>query len=83
MLAHWKPHGDTFTLLGVPFDRRLRMDAAAEDLVSAVTRKRLTILRLRRYHNEASIIHVYKAKVLSFCRMSHAGDVPRHGDNFR
>ena len=66
VISHTQPHGDNFKILGVMFDCQLRMGAAVEDLVNAVTWKCLTILRSRRFHNQASILQVYKAKVLSF-----------------
>ena len=64
--THAQPHSDSFKLLGVPFDCKLRMDMAVSEVVSQASWKLTTILRARRFHDVPRLVQVYISKVLSF-----------------
>ena len=66
IVSHAQPHGDSFKLLGICFDCKLRMDLDARDVVSQASWKLTTILRTRRFHGVSQLEQVYKSKVLSF-----------------
>ena len=61
-MSHSPAARDSFKLLGVPFDCKLRMDLAVSEVVSQASWKLTAILRARRFHEVAQ---VYKSKVLS------------------
>ena len=65
-VSHAQPHRDSFKLLGVTFDCKLRMDMTVRDVVSQASWKLTTILRARRFHDVPQLTHMYKSKVLSF-----------------
>jgi hypothetical protein len=60
------PAGNSFKLLGVPFDTDLSMAGAVSEMVSAAGWKLRTLLRTRRYYTDADLILLYKAHLLSF-----------------
>jgi hypothetical protein len=60
------PAGESFKLLGVPFDMELSMAAAVSDIVSAAGWKFRTLLRTRRFYSDAELIVLYKAHLLSY-----------------
>ena len=60
------PWGDSFNLLGVPFDTCLSMAGAVSDIVSAAGWKLRVILRTRRFYSDADLVLFFKAHLLSF-----------------
>ena len=60
------PVGETFRMLGVIFDGALTMAGAVEEVVNDATGKLRTLLRTRRYYNDAELIVLYKSHLLSF-----------------
>ena len=66
---HAQPHGDSFKLLGVSCDCKLRTDLAVSEVVCQASWKMTTILRARRFHGFPQLVQVYTSKVLS-CGLS-------------
>ena len=66
VLSLTDPAGGVFRLLGVPFDTELSMAAAVSEIVSAAGWKLRTLLRTRRFYNDAEMIVFYKAHLLSY-----------------
>ena len=60
------PSGGNFKLLGVTFDPQLTMADAISELVLAASWKLRTLIRTRRFYNEADLVILYKAHLLSF-----------------
>ena len=56
---HAQPHGDSFKVLGICFDCKLRMDLAVQHVVSQASWKLTTILRTRRFHGVSQLVQVY------------------------
>ena len=70
-------------MLGVPFDCRLCMCDAVEEVVCGASRRAKGLLRCRRYYGVPDMVLLYKAQVLSYMEyrtpaISHAAD--RHLD---
>ena len=57
-----QPHGDSFQLLGVTFDCKLRIDLCVRETVSQASWKLTTIL----FHEVTRLVQVCKLKMLSF-----------------
>ena len=66
VLSRHTPAGEDFKILGILFDRKLRMEACVLDLCNEASWKISTILRARRYHSAEELILLYKSQVLSF-----------------
>ena len=66
VLSHDDATDGTFRILGIQFDCRLSMHDAICELAQSAKWKLVMILRSRRYYNDAELIGLYKAHVLSF-----------------
>ena len=66
MLSLSDPEGNSFKLLGVPFDTGLSMACAISEIVSAAGWKLRTLLRTRRFYTDADLVVLYKAHLLSY-----------------
>jgi hypothetical protein len=66
ILSLTDPIGDNFRLLGVIFDGALTMTDAVAEVVREAGWKLRTLLRTRRYYNDADLIGLYSAHLLSF-----------------
>ena len=66
ILSLSEPQGSEFKLLGVLFDTGLSMAQAVAELVSSASWKLRTLLRTRRFYNDADLILLYKSHVLSY-----------------
>ena len=60
------PFGNSFKLLGVPFDPELSMADAISEIVAAAGWKLKTLLRTRRYYTDSDLIVLCKAHLLSY-----------------
>ena len=60
------PWGNSFNLLGVPFDVGLSMAGAVSEIVSAAGWKLRVILRTRRFYSDAELILFFKSHLLSY-----------------
>jgi hypothetical protein len=66
ILSRKNPRGDSFKLLGIPFDCKLTMSAAVEELAKTCRWKLKAILRTSRFNNGAALLNLYKSQILSF-----------------
>ena len=66
VLSRTDPAGEPFKILGVSFDLKLIMGEALHSLAAEASWRIRTILRARRFHTTAEMIHLYKAQVLSY-----------------
>ena len=66
MLLRTDPAGEPFKILGVSFDLKLIMGEALHSLAAEASWRIRSILRARRFHTTAEMIHLYKAQVLSY-----------------
>ena len=66
VVSHHAPAGNNFKILGLDFDCRLVMGDAICGLTSEMRWRVRSILRAQRYHTTANMLHLYKAKVLSY-----------------
>ena len=66
ILSRSDPAGPAFKNMGITFDAGLYMHTAIESLVDKVNWKLRTVMRTSRFFNTAEIIHLYKARILSF-----------------
>ena len=66
ILSPSDPMGSGFKLLGISFDEELTMSEAVAEMVSAAGWKLRTLLRTRRFYNDAELIILFKAHLLSF-----------------
>jgi hypothetical protein len=60
------PHGPNFKLLGVNFDCMLDMTDAIADVVTEAGWKMKSLLRTKRFYNDAELVLLYKSHLLSF-----------------
>ena len=67
MISHYCPAGRNFKSLGLNFDCRLTMQDAISGLTSEMRWRVRSILRTQRYNTIANMVHLYTAKVLSYC----------------
>ena len=61
-----KHFGDDFKILGVLFDCKLTMAAAAQEVAKEAGWKVKSLLRCRKFYNQRELVKLYKAQVLSF-----------------
>ena len=66
VLSHQEPQGVAVKLLGVKFDPKLLMNVAIHECVADVGWKMRTLLRTRRFHNDAALLGLWKSHILSF-----------------
>ena len=66
VLSRTDPAGEPFKILGVCFDLKLIMGEAIHGLAVEASWRIRTILRARRFHSTAEMVHLYKAQVLSY-----------------
>ena len=60
------PTNGSFRILGIEFDGKLSMHCAIAEMVQAVKWKVVMVTRSRRYYNDAELVCMYKAHILSF-----------------
>ena len=72
VVSHVCPEGNNFKILGLNFDCRLTMSDAIEDLVGEMRWRIKAIMRARRFHSTTAMVHMYKAKVLSYAECKTA-----------
>ena len=84
VLSKQEPEGESFKLLGVPFDCELKMVAAVNELAREAGWKLKTLLRTSRFHYDAQLVDVYKARLLSYLEYRTAAVYhARHRHAFR
>jgi hypothetical protein len=66
ILSLTEPIGNTFRLLGICFDGALDMCSTVGELVADAGWKLRTLIRTRRYYNDADLIMLYKTHLLSY-----------------
>ena len=66
ILSRSDPAGPAFKNMGILFDPGLYMENSIESLRSKVNWKLRTLLRTSRFFTTAEIVHLYKARILSF-----------------
>ena len=66
MVARTGGEGGNWEQLGVIFDTGLTMEDAVAETVQGVSWKLRTLRRSAKYHTEAELVHLYKARVLSY-----------------
>ena len=66
ILSRTRPLGDSFKILGVLFDVKLIMSEAVEKSVADAYWRVYSLVRTRRFHNDAELVGLFKAHVLSF-----------------
>ena len=64
ILSMTEPVGDNFKLLGVEFDPKLRMNGAISACVVDVSWRMRSLLRTRRFYNDAEMLMFFKAHIL-------------------
>ena len=77
LLSRIRPSGDLFKILGVVIDPKLVMSDAVESCVAAASWRIYSIIRMRRFYNDAELVNLYKSHVLSYieyrtCAVYHA-----------
>jgi len=60
------PQGDPFEILGVEFDLKLQMGLAVHACATSASWRLKTLLRTQRFYNDAELICLFKAHVLSY-----------------
>ena len=60
------PAGGSFKMLGLIFDPKLLMDAAAHEVAAVAGSRLKAILRCRRFFPTSSLVNMYKSQVLSY-----------------
>ena len=65
--------GKDFRLLGILFDVSLSMDRAVGEVVTAAGWKLKMLVRTRRFYNDAELVSLYKAHLLSYLECRTAG----------
>ena len=66
VLCAKEPEGESFRLLGVPFDCKLQMEQAVRELTQEAGWKLRTLLKTGRFHSDRKLVDMYKSKVLSY-----------------
>ena len=66
VVSHLDPHGEDFTLLGIPLDCQLTMATALWELVGKGRWKLKALLRSANYHCEAELVKLYTSKLLCY-----------------
>jgi hypothetical protein len=66
ILSLTHPVGNAFKLLGVSFDGTLSMGETIAEIIHEAGWKLKTLQRTRRYYNDADLVLLYKAHVLSY-----------------
>ena len=64
VLDRRKPDGECFTVLGVVWDLKLRMDIECDEVAGRADNKLTSLLRLRSFYDLPSLVRFYKAQVL-------------------
>ena len=66
IISRNEPAGPSFKNMGVLFDPQLNMHGAIESLTASAKWKLRTLLRTQRFFKSADLVHLYKARILSF-----------------
>ena len=66
VVSHQEPEGENFKVLGVKFDCALAMAEAVHEVVVEVSWKLRTLERSAKYHRDAQLVQLYKARVLGY-----------------
>ena len=77
ILSTTEPVGEEFKILGVIFDNKLRMNAAIAACASDVSWRMRSMLRTRRFYNDAEMIVFFKSHILSVIEYRAAFFLPK------
>ncbi len=66
VLSSTEPEGENFKVLGLEFDPKLSMRFCVQSCVSEASWRFRSLLRTRRFYNDAELVGLFKAHVLSF-----------------
>eukprot|EP00973_Karenia_brevis_P020587 2826711-Karenia_brevis.AAC.1 len=66
IISRSDPDGTNFKILGINFDTRLHMHDCIYDCAAECAWKLRTLLRTRRFHNDAAVVRLYKSHILPY-----------------
>ena len=66
VLSRHDPAGGNFRILGVTFDPKLLMSDCVGEITCSASWRLHTLLRSRRFHTVAELVHLYKSQILSY-----------------
>ena len=69
---HVSPEENNFNILGLNFDCRLTISDAITNVVVEMWWRIKAIMQARRFHSTATMVHMYKVKVLSYAKYNSA-----------